>query len=557
MASPSTFESLSANPHVLREVLQEKSILLIDDIPEARRILRTMLSLCDLKKIRDASNAQDAVRLLEAGKVDIVLSDYNLGDARDGQQLYEDLLERKLVDESVIYMMITGERSYERVVRAAELAPDDYILKPFTPSIIYSRLERAYLKKAKVQAIIEAMLKEEWRAAASRCDEALAKPDKRYLLEILRLKGDALFMAHDFDRAWDLFSSTYDQYRLPWAKYGMVRITRARGKLAAAAEMLEELIIEAPTFIKAQDELAALYQEMGEFEKAEQVLERANQVSPNNVKRQKKLSRVAFMTGKFELAEQVLNNIVDNCKFSVSHDPEDFALLGKVLAKQGKSQAGLTRIKEAGDRFGAANEVRVSQLASEAIVLFDTGEEEKSRKTFVSAKHMYDPGMSLPEDTLMSLAEAALRHGDEDFCNRMLAALPQGDAFDSLAQARSIARMYARAGRSDLSSGMVEARKREVMALNDEAVLAAREKKYDTALPVIRKAAQALPEDVKVIANMVKVLLAMMRDGYWNVELENEIVAGLAHLGTISPDTQTELTGFHQKLKQVIQAPAR
>ena len=74
MASPSTFESLSANPHVLREVLQEKSILLIDDIPEARRILRTMLSLCDLKKIRDASNAQDAVRLLEAGKVDIVLS---------------------------------------------------------------------------------------------------------------------------------------------------------------------------------------------------------------------------------------------------------------------------------------------------------------------------------------------------------------------------------------------------------------------------------------------------------------------------------------------------
>ena len=174
MAAPSTFEALSANPHVLREVLQEKSILIIDDIPEARRILRTMLSLCDLKKIRDASNAQDAVRLLEAGKVDIVLSDYNLGDARDGQQLYEDLIERKLVDESVIYMMITGERTYERVVRAAELAPDDYILKPFTPSIIYSRLERAYLKKAKVQGIIEDMLKE--TAAPSRCDEASRNP---------------------------------------------------------------------------------------------------------------------------------------------------------------------------------------------------------------------------------------------------------------------------------------------------------------------------------------------------------------------------------------------
>jgi DNA-binding response OmpR family regulator len=59
-----------------------------------------------------------------------VLCDYNLGDGMDGQEL----LERRKTGTlplSTIWIMITGERKYERVVAAAEMAPDDYILKPF------------------------------------------------------------------------------------------------------------------------------------------------------------------------------------------------------------------------------------------------------------------------------------------------------------------------------------------------------------------------------------------------------------------------------------------
>ena len=40
-------------------------------------------------------------------------------------------------------MMVTAERTYDRVMSAAELAPDDYLVKPFTEETLRLRLVRA------------------------------------------------------------------------------------------------------------------------------------------------------------------------------------------------------------------------------------------------------------------------------------------------------------------------------------------------------------------------------------------------------------------------------
>ena len=44
-------------------------------------------------------------------------------------------------------MMVTGEQSYEQVVSAVELVPDDYIIKPFSPDKLVLRLDRIMAKK--------------------------------------------------------------------------------------------------------------------------------------------------------------------------------------------------------------------------------------------------------------------------------------------------------------------------------------------------------------------------------------------------------------------------
>lgn len=549
-----TFLDQFAASSVLKSSIQNKTVLIIDDMPDARLTLRNMLSVCDLKKIKEAGTASEAVKILESHKIEIVLSDYNLGPGRDGQQLYEELMERKLVTEATIYIMITGERSYESVVRAAELAPDDYVLKPFTPAIIYARIERAFIKKSSMLPIIEFMLEGKWEEAIAECDSQLsATPKPKYPLELFRMKGECLLELERGDDARGLFEQILAVYNLPWASYGLARVERKRGKLQLASSMLEKIVVDAPYYIKARDELAEVYEELGDLEKSERVLEKANEISPNNVKRQKKLAKTAFLTGKLELAEKVLNNIVDNCKFSISHDPSDYSLLSKALSLQGKTEAGFAKLNDAVKFFGETGVTKITKLAGQANLYFGSNQKAKSFDAFSKAKEVYlESEPELVEQVLMDLAEIAVKHGDVEFCNKLLDKLPKGDAFNGLANAKMIMAMFDRAGRPDLSEGLVAAGKKEVLDLNNKAVLAARNKDYDDALPVIRKAAQAMPDDLMILGNMIKVLMAMIRDRGWSAELDAEIQHSLEIVKPISADTEMELRSFYNKLMQSV-----
>lgn len=52
-----------------------------------------------------------------------------------------------LISLSTVFVMTTAEGSYERVVAAAEFAPDDYLLKPFNANNLKERLDRILTKK--------------------------------------------------------------------------------------------------------------------------------------------------------------------------------------------------------------------------------------------------------------------------------------------------------------------------------------------------------------------------------------------------------------------------
>ena len=77
-------------------------------------------------------------------KRDLLLDEtYHIGDGQDGQHLLEDLRHNAIIPLSTLFVMVTGERQYERVVSAAELAPNDYILKPFAADTLHDRILRA------------------------------------------------------------------------------------------------------------------------------------------------------------------------------------------------------------------------------------------------------------------------------------------------------------------------------------------------------------------------------------------------------------------------------
>src|SRR6185436_496706 len=101
--------------------------LIIEPHSGMRGSMHNMLNLCGITKIEHAVSSGTAIRPLKNKIFDIILCEYDLSDGQDGQQLLEDLRHNKLIPLWTIFMMVTAERTYQKVVSAAELAPTDYL----------------------------------------------------------------------------------------------------------------------------------------------------------------------------------------------------------------------------------------------------------------------------------------------------------------------------------------------------------------------------------------------------------------------------------------------
>ena len=103
----------------------ELEVLVVESQPTMRTQLRTMLTSIGVETAQFAVSATMAMRRLREQRFDLVLCEYNLGDGQDGQHLLEDLHGQGIIPLDTVFVMITGERNYERVVSACELTPND------------------------------------------------------------------------------------------------------------------------------------------------------------------------------------------------------------------------------------------------------------------------------------------------------------------------------------------------------------------------------------------------------------------------------------------------
>src|SRR5574340_1109400 len=121
--------------------------LVVDDSAGMRNALRLTLSNFGITKIQVVSNAAEAIFQIKNRSYDFILCDFNLGVGRDGQQLLEELRHGHLISLETVFMMVTAESYYEKVVATAELAPADYMIKPFSAELLCSRLTNILLRK--------------------------------------------------------------------------------------------------------------------------------------------------------------------------------------------------------------------------------------------------------------------------------------------------------------------------------------------------------------------------------------------------------------------------
>ncbi|MBV8678867.1 MAG: response regulator [Aquitalea sp.] len=315
------------------------TVLIIEDSLTVRQGLRTMLSMAGITRTDAVASAAEGRARLKGRKFDVVLCDYNLGDGMDGQELLEALRKTGTLPLSTIWIMITGERKYERVVAAAEMAPDDYILKPFNSNLLLARMDSAYKRKiflAPAHSYLERGNAGEAITTLQHLITTAPSPLNR--IDANRLCAELLVTEGRQSEALHIYQELLENKVIPWAKMGVARIQADQGMQGESSELLREIIQDAPLYTDAYDLLAQNLIDEGQYLQAVAVLEKAVAISPRNFHRLKSCGTAALRSGDPEKAARYLQSAVEYGRNNNFFGPEILVDLLQAYSETGNTQ---------------------------------------------------------------------------------------------------------------------------------------------------------------------------------------------------------------------------
>jgi DNA-binding response OmpR family regulator len=307
-----------------------KRFLVIDDQPQAREALRTLAQTVGAFAVEFASNYQDAIFRIRNNVPDIILCDYILGDGRSGQQLLEELRRFNLLPDECIFMMVTGEQSYEQVVSAVELVPDDYIIKPFSPEKLLLRLDRIMEKKAFFAEYYQQKRQQEYAQALAilqaKRDSEAGRP---YRFEILRQQAEMQLASDQPEAAEATYRGILENYKFPWARAGVARALHKQDRLTEAREEIDAVVAGASHYFDAADVKASICMAQGEHQEAQKTLDEVSRKTPRNYLRKRLLAEAATLNGDTETANAALSDVLANDNMPGAVSPEDRLALAR------------------------------------------------------------------------------------------------------------------------------------------------------------------------------------------------------------------------------------
>jgi len=122
-------------------------ILVVDDAPMIRRILKNLLKEMGFTNIDEAEDGMVALQKLRSQKFDFVITDWNMPNLT-GIELVQEIRKDPNLKQIPI-MMVTAEAKKENIILALKSGVNNYIVKPFTPENVRNKIEAIFSAKSK------------------------------------------------------------------------------------------------------------------------------------------------------------------------------------------------------------------------------------------------------------------------------------------------------------------------------------------------------------------------------------------------------------------------
>ena len=416
----------------------QKRCLVVDDVPDLRTALKRYLIDFGASQVDTSGSAEEAIELCQRNQYDMVISDYNLGTGKSGQQLLEEIRFHGYLKNTSLFIIITAEAHSEFVLHALEFQPDEYINKPITRESLRPRLDQALLKNEALYPIKDALDTRNEQSALNACEKLLKSPGK-YESDIKRIYGDLLTKYEQLPKAKALYEELLTQKDALWIKLGYARILILLQELEQAEDILLDVRDQHNYCVEALDLLGKVSEMRGNYERAQHEVASAAKLSPRSVQRQRNLGEIAVKNADLNAEVNAFRNALKLSKNSCHEKAEDYLRLSESLIDLGRSAPerladatleALDTLKQLEKRYSShpIYQIRGKQLAADA---FDLRAEEKHAQHAVeiAKKTLENIRLSVlsntPIDLSLQCARSFMERGEFDESEVLLQEIAQ------------------------------------------------------------------------------------------------------------------------------------
>ncbi|MBU1311115.1 MAG: response regulator [Gammaproteobacteria bacterium] len=301
------------------KTLENQRVLIVDDQRAFQLMFKGILYSMGATNVAFAPTGEQALAKCAMASYDILFVDYHLGIGKNGKQLLEDLREKKLLPPHCIFMLVTGENSVPMVMSAVELEPDDYLVKPFSQSVLRSRIQRIQRKKTQLADLYQALFDDMPEKAIELCQQEVSQ-EGRYQQFCKRVLVENLIRLEQLDKAEHILTQALQQRRSGWALLLQAKIYFLQQRFADSLLLCEEAIADNRYFAEAYDIKAQCYQATDELDAALSSVLSAAEIAPFNMQRQYLLIDIARKLNNIPQQVQASKQLYEITRRSIKQD---------------------------------------------------------------------------------------------------------------------------------------------------------------------------------------------------------------------------------------------
>ena len=127
-------------------MLQANSkILIVDDFPTMRKIVRGVLKQIGYTNIDEAEDGALAYAKVETGDYDFIISDWNMPNMTGLEFLKAVRANPK--SKHIPFLMVTAEADKENIVEAVKSGVSNYVVKPFNAGTLKEKIDKIFANR--------------------------------------------------------------------------------------------------------------------------------------------------------------------------------------------------------------------------------------------------------------------------------------------------------------------------------------------------------------------------------------------------------------------------